>query len=97
MNNNLEKKEDSSIQNSEKLISSLETLSTKIDDFNSKKSSFVRGIYIGVGTAIGASVIAAIALALLGLFLNSFEDVGFINFLTDWLNTGNVINGQNEQ
>lgn len=46
---------------------------------------------MGVGTAIGASIIAAAIIAVLSGVLNSFDDIGFVRSFTDWLEVKGII------
>ena len=46
---------------------------------------------MGVGTAIGASIIAAAVIAILSGVLSSFDDIGFVKSFTDWLHVQGIL------
>lgn len=60
---------------SETLDKNLQALNQTLQRTNSFKYSFLRGLVIGTGTAIGATVIAAIVIAILARSLQRFEGV----------------------
>lgn len=75
----------------EELNENLEILSSEIDEANSKKQSFIRGLFVGVGTAIGASIIAALILAIVGGIITSLQGVPFFAAIGEWLKTQGII------
>lgn len=62
-------------QQQEKLVDSLEKLSSKATKLNSLGWSFLRGVFFGLGSAVGAGVVAAVLWGILSWFLHSFENV----------------------
>ena len=70
----------------EDLNQNLEILSSEIDESNSRKHSFIRGLFLGVGTTIGATVIAAILIAGLVWVFKTVENVLLIGDILRWLN-----------
>lgn len=61
-------------------------LSATIKRVNSIKFNFLRGIVVGVGTFIGATVVAAIAITLLVHALSIFNiDIGIRDYLNSLL------------
>ncbi|EKE25213.1 MAG: hypothetical protein ACD_5C00250G0001 [uncultured bacterium] len=59
-----------------KLVFSIKELTNTNQKMISFGNNFLRGIFFGVGSAIGASVIAAIAIGILNRFFHTFN----INF-----------------
>ncbi|NTU67163.1 MAG: hypothetical protein HGB08_04555 [Candidatus Moranbacteria bacterium] len=59
----------------QELIKSISDLEKQIGSSNSLRKNFLRGIFIGIGSAIGASVIAAIAITTLAKIFHSIKDV----------------------
>lgn len=53
------------------LRSTLDDLNRNVKSLNSLRRSFAKGLVMGLGSAIGASLIAGIVLLLLGRFLSS--------------------------
>ncbi len=64
----------------------LEQLNSNIEKQNSFAHTFKRGIFRGLGTAIGATVIAAIAFAIFGQVVDSVDDVPIIRDIIDQAN-----------
>ena len=67
----------------EKTLKELRKMNRELAKRNSKRLTFVRGIYRGVGAAIGATLIAAIILSILSF---SVDKVGWDIPLLDSLN-----------
>lgn len=61
--------------NSQDLIESIKSLVVVNKKLSSLKNNFFRGIIFGVGSAIGASVVAAIALGILNKFFQSIKNI----------------------
>jgi len=59
----------------ETLSENIDKLSGKVDKLNSFWRSFVRGLFFGLGSAIGAGVIAAILIGALNWFIHSVHGV----------------------
>ncbi len=76
----------------EELNENLEILTHEIDESNSKKQSFIKGIFLGVGTTLGATIIAAILIAILVWIFTTFENVPLIGDILRWLNVRQYIN-----
>lgn len=75
----------------EKTLKELRILNKEMSQFNSRKQVFIRGIYRGVGVAVGATVIAAIALSILSFLLTQAEDVPVIENIIDAFNLNESI------
>lgn len=56
----------------------LNDIANRLDRLTSLKETFKRGLVRGLGIAIGASVIAALALAILAKVINTVDDVPII-------------------
>ncbi len=83
------KKKESEVK---KLNQSIEELTNEIDESNSNKKSFVKGIFLGVGTAFGATIITAIIATIVVWLLSIFQDVPFVSDIIDWLRIEDYIN-----
>ncbi|MCA9346215.1 hypothetical protein KC960_01870 [Candidatus Saccharibacteria bacterium] len=70
----------------EKTLKELRRLNRQLADRNSKKQTFIRGIYRGVGAAIGATVIAAIVLSALSFSIEKLENVPVLDTLIEKFN-----------
>ena len=70
----------------EKTLKELRRLNRQLADRNSKKQTFIRGIYRGVGAAIGATVIAAIVLSALSFSIEKLENVPVLDALIEKFN-----------
>ncbi|MEZ4211128.1 MAG: DUF5665 domain-containing protein [Candidatus Paceibacterota bacterium] len=70
----------------EELNENLEILSHEIEETNSPKRSFVRGIFLGVGTTVGTTIVAALLIAIILWLLKTFQNVPFIGDILEWLN-----------
>ena len=57
------------------LSESIEKLSDKVNKLNSFGRSFLQGIFFGLGSAIGAGIIAAILISGLNWFIHSTSGV----------------------
>ena len=57
------------------LTESIEKLSTKVSRLASFGRSFLQGIFFGLGSVIGASIVAAILFGALNWFLHSVNSV----------------------
>jgi len=57
------------------LVKSLEALTKQMKNSNSLWQSFRRGVVIGIGSAIGASTLAAIVIGILAKIFHSFQGV----------------------
>ena len=75
----------------EELNENLEILSQEIEKTNSPKKSFLRGIFLGVGTTLGATIIAAIIITILVWIFKTFENVPIIGDILEWLNVEQYI------
>ncbi|MEZ4103295.1 MAG: DUF5665 domain-containing protein [Candidatus Paceibacterota bacterium] len=51
-----------------------------------KKNSFIKGIFLGVGTTLGATIIAAVIVTILVWVFKTFENVPLIGDILKWLN-----------
>ncbi len=68
------------------LAESLEKLSANVNRASSFKRSFLQGIFFGLGSAIGAGIIAAILIGTLNWFFHSASRVpAFRNAENIWL------------
>ncbi len=76
----------------EELNENLEHLNQEIEETNSKKNSFIKGIFMGVGTTLGATIIAALILTILVWIFKTFENVPLIGDILQWLNIEQYIN-----
>ncbi len=74
-----------------KLNHSIEELTNEIDESNSNKKSFIKGIFLGVGTTLGATIITAVIVTILVWLLSVFQDVPFVSDIIDWLNIDKYI------
>lgn len=63
----------------------------QLEKANSFKLLFIRGIIMGVGTAIGATIIAGIVIAMLVKFLNVAESFPILNDLLKQSNIQEMI------
>ena len=77
----------------DELNENLEELTKEIDESNSNQKSFIKGLFLGVGSTLGATIIAAMIIAALVWLLNIFQDVPFVNDIIDWLNIKQYIEG----
>lgn len=71
---------------SEKILSSLNSIDRKLTKLLSKRQVFVRGVIRGFGFAIGAGVVAAIALSVLAWILNAIGHVPFLDKIIESMN-----------
>lgn len=60
-----------------KLIASLESLTGENKKLASFWNNFLRGLVFGLGSAIGASVIAAVAIGIISRFSESIKNLYF--------------------
>ncbi len=67
-------------------------MNKQLAERNSKKQTFIRGIYRGVGAAIGATVIAAIVLSALSFSIEKLEEVPVLDTLIETFNLNNSLN-----
>lgn len=78
----------------EKNLRELKKLNKQLAERNSKKQTFIRGIYRGVGAAIGATVIAAIVFSALSFSIEKLENVPVLDTLIEKFNLNEGINNQ---
>ena len=64
----------------------LSSIDQKLDNLTSLKKEFVRGVVRGVGTALGASVIGAVAIWLIFAVFNTVDDVPIVEDLVNKIN-----------
>ncbi len=57
------------------LVESVNLLSSKVTKLSSFSRSFLQGIFFGLGSAIGASIIAAILIGAINWFIHSTSGV----------------------
>lgn len=60
-----------------KLIRSIRELTLENRKTNSLRNNFFKGVMFGVGSAIGASVIAAIVIGFIAKFFQSVKNINF--------------------
>lgn len=65
----------------------LKNIDYKLTKLTSFKHVFLRGIINGLGTFIGATIVAAVLLAVLSRFIDSVEDVEVIQDIVDSVDT----------
>lgn len=70
----------------QELSENIEILSQEIEETNSPKHSFIRGIFLGVGTTVGTTIVAALLIAIVLWLLKTFQNVPFIGDILEWLN-----------
>lgn len=70
----------------EKTLKELRHLNKQLAERNSKKQTFIHGIYRGLGAAIGATVIAAIVLSALSFSIDKLENVPVLDTLIEKFN-----------
>ena len=80
----------------EKLDADIRVLDKDIKNSNSLWRSFIRGLASGTGTAIGASVVAAIIVTLLFQFLRTAEGFPLLNNLFSAIGLENIINSHHQ-
>lgn len=76
----------------DKTLKELRLMNKQLAERNSKKQTFIRGIYRGVGAAIGATVIAAIVLSALSFSIEKLEEVPVLDTLIETFNLNNGLN-----
>jgi cell division septal protein FtsQ len=91
MTNNMEEQNKDQI---EELNENLEILTQEIEETNSRKNSFIKGLFVGVGTTLGATIIAAIIITILVWVFKTFENVPLIGDILRWLNIEQYIHGR---
>ena len=86
-----EKKEES---HAEKTLRELKKLNKQLAERNSRKQTFIRGIFRGVGAAIGATVIAAVVLSALSFSIEKLENVPVLDTLIEKFNLNEGLNNR---
>lgn len=83
-------------QQAEQLNESIKILNENIEKRNSFGQVFLRGIVSGVGTAIGATIIAGVLLSILANTINSVDDVPILKDIIEQTNFKQVVETDGE-
>lgn len=69
----------------------IKKLTAQLKLLTSKKQTFARGLITGIATALGATIIAGIFIAILGRVVNSVEDVPLLRDLIETINLKDLV------
>jgi uncharacterized protein (DUF697 family) len=67
----------------EKINQNLEKVVRGLKQQNSMVLTFARGIVVGLGTAIGASIVAGLLISLLNITVDTLDDIPFLDSIIE--------------